>query len=382
MTQGYEPYDPEYLRDLERNVFGDIFRTYFRPVLIGGHKLPKQGPAILAPNHSGNAFPYDAMVLDSKIWEHDGFDPKAKLRSVFEKELAVTWWMRPFGIDNFWRRGGGVDLTFDNFDALLRRGDRMIYFPEGVPGIGKGFNRRYQLQPFSTSFVILSARHRVPVYPIYCVNCEWIIPFNYTFKAIDWTVFKLFGVPFLPLPAAPLGLLFPWLWYGAFPVRMVFVVGDPIDTHSICASHGINEFEKPDRAAMKVISEEIRASCQVELDRYVKKYGRRPYHLRGLWKSLRKAPSLVRMTPMGWPAAFVRYERDRQRPTARNRFVGWLRDWDLIAFYLPLGWFLLSLTRRFRKPPYGYRGLSRQEIKVQSGEFHWDLRKRPLPEKD
>ena len=37
---------------------------------------------------------------------------------------------------------------------------------------------------------------------------------------------KLLHVPFLPLPAAPLGILFPFLWYLALPARMVFVVGE------------------------------------------------------------------------------------------------------------------------------------------------------------
>jgi hypothetical protein len=44
-----------------------------------------------------------------------------------------------------------------------------------------------------------------------------------------------------------------------------------------------------------------------------------------------------------------------------------------------LGWFFLSLTRRFRKPPYGYRGLSEKERNEIEGNFHWHLEKRPLP---
>jgi hypothetical protein len=41
------------------------------------------------------------------------------------------------------------------------------------------------------------------------------------------------------------------------------------------------------------------------------------------------------------------------RVPAKSWLGGVLRDWDLLGFYLPLGWPLLSLTRRFRKPPYG-----------------------------
>ena len=48
-------------------------------------------------------------------------------------------------------------MTFDNFERLLARGERVIYYPEGVRGIGKGFHRRYELQRFHTSFITLAA---------------------------------------------------------------------------------------------------------------------------------------------------------------------------------------------------------------------------------
>lgn len=175
----YEPLDLDYLREFAEQVYVPILDHYFRPRLVGGDKIPAEGPLILAANHSGNAFPHDAVVLDATLWRHDGLDPAKKLRSAYEKELTQVWWMRPFGLDNWWRRGGGVDMSFDNFDRQLARGDRVLYFPEGVPGIGKGFNRRYRLQRFSTSFVLLAARRNVPVYPVYVINGEWVHPFGY-----------------------------------------------------------------------------------------------------------------------------------------------------------------------------------------------------------
>jgi 1-acyl-sn-glycerol-3-phosphate acyltransferase len=151
IPESYEPFDPTFSRAMLEDVIEPILHHYFRPVVFGREHLPADGPVILAANHSGNAFPYDAIIFDAELWRLDGYDPARKLRTVYEKELSYTWWMRPFGIDNFWRRGGGVDMLFDNFDRLLARGDRILYFPEGVPGIGKGFNRRYQLQRFSTA---------------------------------------------------------------------------------------------------------------------------------------------------------------------------------------------------------------------------------------
>ena len=231
----YEPFDAAYCRDLLKHAVGPLSDYYFRARVIGAEKLPAHGPAVIATNHSGTAFPYDAIVFDFALWRREGLRPEAKCRSVFEKELTLAWWMRPFGVDNLWRRGGGVDMTFDNFERLLQRGDRVIYYPEGVPGIGKGFQHRYQLQRFRTSFVRLAARHDVPIYPVSVVNAEWVMPFHVTFPPLDRVMQRFFHVPFLPLPAGLLAVVFPWMWYLALPAHMTFVIGDPIDVWSVAA---------------------------------------------------------------------------------------------------------------------------------------------------
>jgi 1-acyl-sn-glycerol-3-phosphate acyltransferase len=375
-----DPFDPRYLGDLVGELFGPLTSAYFRPRLLGHQNLPDSGPLILACNHSGTAFPYDGMVLDALLWRRDGMDPDRKLRSVFEKGLSFTWWMRPFGIDNFWRRGGGVDMTFDNFDRLLARGERVGYFPEGVPGIGKGFQNRYQLQRFSSSFVIMAARHKAPVVPVYIVNAEWILPFNFTVAAVDRRLQKWFGIPFMPLPAGLLSPIFPFLFYLALPARIVFVVGEPIDVARLVAQEGEEDLESPDRERMRAVAERVRRHMQKGLDAQVERYGRRPYGWRSLKRSLRRPPrprSLL--IPFTWTWTFVRHARDRERPPARSRVHSVLRDWDLLFYYVPLGWFLLALTRRLRKPPAGYRGLSRKERAKREGAFVWHLAERPLP---
>lgn len=381
----WEPFDADFAREILETRFRPIMSRWFRPRILGAEKLPRSGPLVLAANHSGNAFPYDAMVLDAVLWQRDGYDPAAKFRSVFDKELAWVWWMRPFGIDNFWRRCGGVDATFDNFDRLLARGDRVIYYPEGVPGIGKGFFRRYQLQPFRTSFVTVASRNRAPVYPCYILNAEWVLPFSFTIKSLDALVHRLFHVPFLPLPAAPLGLAFPWAWYMALPVRLIFVIGDPIDVRAMAEAEGVTDFDRPPRDALLRVAERVRVIMQGQLSRYVERYGRWPYQARSLRRRLRDARRrriLHRVLPTAWCGAFVRYERDQRRPPARSRMHALLRDWDLLGFYLPFGWPLLSLARRWRKPPHGYRGLTSEERDRREGNFTWRLAERPLPPRD
>jgi 1-acyl-sn-glycerol-3-phosphate acyltransferase len=369
-TKAHDPFDADWARSIMTTAIEPLLRLWFRAEIVGAERIPAQGPVILAANHSGNAFPYDAIALDALLWSRDRMTDESKFRTVYEYELSLVWWMRPFGIDDFWRRGGGVDMTFDNFDTLLRRGDRTLYFPEGVPGIGKGFGRRYQLQPFHTSFVRLAAKHGVPVLPVYVVNGEWIHPVGYTFGWLDWLMQRLFVVPFLPMPIGLLAIVFPWMWYLAFPARLIFVVGEPIDVQATVS----------EAATMREATEEVRKRMQRGLNDSVARFGRTRYGIPELWRLLRTAPrGRWRGIPTGWPLSFIRHERDRARPPARNRLHAILRDLDLLAFYLPFGWPLLSLARMLRLAPYGHRGTSRAERALREGRYVWRLAERPLP---
>ena len=375
-----DPLETDWGRSLEAAVLRPMNEVWFRARVVGAERIRSTGPLILAANHSGNAFPYDAIALDSLLWQRDGMRDEAKLRSLYEPALSSVWWMRPFGIDNFWRRGGGVDMTFDNFDQMLARGDRLLYFPEGVPGIGKGFNKRYQLRKFRTSFLLLAARHHAPVVPIYIVNAEWLHPFGYVFPPLDRLMQRVFHVPFLPLPLGLAAIVFPWIWYLAFPSQLTFVVGEPIEVEGILHDEGISVFDDPDRAALSRAAHRVRLAMQLALNGYVEEYGKRPYDVRSLIPALWRARRMLhRAVPLGWPVTFLRHERNRRRPAARNWMHAFVRDLDLAGFYLPLGWPLLSIARALRKPPCGYRGLSAHEASERQGSYLWKLEESPLP---
>lgn len=366
--------DYNYVRSIAKELFGPVIDHYFRAELIGGEKISQKGPMILASNHSGNAFPHDAIVLDGLFWRQQGFKNETKFRSVYSPSLAATWWMRPFGIDDWWRRCGGVDMTFSNFDYLLKNGQKVIYYPEGIPGIGKGFSRKYQLQHFYSSFVILSVRRNIPVFPVYSVNSEYVNPTSITFKWLDRLSFKLLGIPFFPVPIVLLALIFPFMFYFAFPANMKFVIGDPIDVQKL-----LDELSKdpghPDKEDYNRVAEQIRTMMQDGLNASVRKYGKKPYNVKN-WFRLMKALGwkAFRYFPTGWPYIFVRHVRDMERPAAKNKLHAFFRDIDILFYYLPFGWFFLALSRKLRKPPYGYRGMSSSERRKREGNYLWKLK--------
>ena len=141
---------------------------------------------------------------------------------------------------------------------------------------------------------------------------------------------------------------------------------------------GVKLADSPEQAER--VAGQIRRRMQGELDGLVARHGTSPYDFRSLVRALREAGGTVgRLLPIGWPVACLKAERDRRRPPARSRLHAILRDWDLLGFYLPFGWPLLSLTRAFRRPPYGYRGMSRAAAREVQGAFRWRLSEQPLP---
>ena len=158
-----------------------------------------------------------------------------------------------------------------------------------MPGIGKGFQHRYHLQRFRTSFVRLAARHNVPIYPMYVVNAEWVMPFHVTFPPLDRVMQRFFHVPFLPLPAGNPGAHLPLDVVPGAARAMTFVVGDPIDPWQVLHELGVPDHEEPDRSALDRAAHRVRKTMQAELDRLVARYGKRPYDWRSLAASLRAA---------------------------------------------------------------------------------------------
>jgi hypothetical protein len=207
------------------------------------------------------------------------------------------------------------------------------------------------------------------------------MPFHVTIPWLDWGMQRVFRVPFLPLPLGILACLWPFLWFAfVLPARLTYVVGEPLDLRAIGAAAGVRDVTEPTREEATRIAALVQERMQRELTEHVATYGQRVYDFRSLWRHLRRAPKLFsRVLPTGWPLGFHRIDRDRHRPPARNALHAALRDWDLFLYYVPLGWPLLTLARRLRKPPYGYRGMTRDAAREKRGERVWRLCERPLP---
>ena len=215
--------------------------------------------------------------------------------------------MKPFTIPGFWKRNGAVDATFDNFETMMfYEQQNLLVYPEGVPGIGKGFNNRYKLQELKTSFLRMSIKYKTDIIPFFCINGEYLNPYSYDSKAVTRFVNKI-GIPFLPLGIiTPLILLQPWLFYFAFPANLKYVLGKRIKPYEMVDK----EYEDITQDEFKDLSKKIRADWQAQLSDGVKKYGKKPFDL---WGLLKKAFTNFKLLPFAFPTAWALaiYEYDR-----------------------------------------------------------------------
>ena len=212
-----------------------LYDHWFRVKSRGHEHIPVDGPVIVAANHSGT-LPFDAMMIYADLLRRT--DPPRLPRAVADSFVAGL----PF-IGTLFARGGAVGGARRNVEYLLREGELLLIFPEGVPGISKRFGQRYQLQRFRGGHVELAMKYGASVVPAALVGAEEQMP------QIGRLPLRLFGAPFVPIPATPLPL----------PVRYHLAYGEPI------------RFERDPAAAddperIREGAERVRASVQWLVD--------------------------------------------------------------------------------------------------------------------
>lgn len=206
----------EHMREIARQLYGPLYRTWHRVEWEGLEKIPTGGGALLVSNHAG-AVPADAPAIMHGIEEELG-------RPVYG--LADEMFKRMPVVGTLWARSGGVLAHPDNAYRLLReQGQLALVFPEGTKGTGKHYSERYQLRRFGRGgFVQIAMRAGVPIVPIAVVGAEEAMPIVYKSGMLA----KALGIPYFPITANMLAL--GPLGIGLhFPAKIKIRVLDPVD---------------------------------------------------------------------------------------------------------------------------------------------------------
>ncbi len=346
-------YNLSYADVFNKVILNPIREVWFRARFINLEPFPTRtendSPLIFAANHSGMAFPWDAIAFISKIIER-GQNTIDNIRALISPLLTKFPYMCPFMIDGLWWKAGCINATFLNFETGMKLNlSNILIFPEGLEGIGKGFDKRYKLQPFKTSFLRMSIRYKTDIIPILTVNGEYNNPLAYNIKKITRKG-RNFGLPFFPFgPIIFLAIFQPWIFYISLPSRLTFVLGKRIKAYEMIDK----PYEDITQKDLKDIGEKIRQIMQRNLNEAVEKYGDKFYDIKGLIKAMWKnRKNFFRYFPAFWPCTMtyfdVNYSQEKGQESLKLTLNKCLKTIAkrpiLLAMYLPiLGWPIIAL---------------------------------------
>lgn len=206
-----------------------LYTDYWRVQTVGVNHIPDTGRALIVANHSGT-LPFDGAMLNLAV--HRNHKNQRFTRFLVEDFVFHSPFM---GVTM--NRLGGVRACPENANRLLSQDEIIAVFPEGVKGLGKLYEERYQLSRFGRGgFVRVAAENDTPIIPCAIVGAEEIYPILWKSDLLA----KSFNVPYLPITPTfpllgPIGLIpLPSQWVIAFgkPIHVPkAVLNDPLKVH-------------------------------------------------------------------------------------------------------------------------------------------------------
>jgi 1-acyl-sn-glycerol-3-phosphate acyltransferase len=239
-------YDSKFTETI-RPIFEFLYTVWWRVDTQGVQNVPDAGPALIVANHSG-VLPYDGIMIAVAVrHEHPA---RRECRMLALDMFALLPFLAPL-----LSRTGAVRANPENGERLLRKGELIGVFPEGVKGVGKRFRDRYKLARFGRGgYVRLALRTGAPIVPCAVVGAEEIHP---VLAQANWVGRRL-GFPFFPItPTFP--LLGP-LGVVPLPTKWSIDFADPIPMDT----YGPEAAEDP--ILVNRLSERVRDTIQRMID--------------------------------------------------------------------------------------------------------------------
>lgn len=203
-----------------------MFRHYFRVEVRGLEHLPPGG-VLLVSNHGG-FIPWDGAMIHAAIFQASGRHPRF---------LVTDWAFTVKGLGRFLRRTGNLPASPEAAGRLLRAGEIVGTFPEGVDGVGKPIWHRYRQERFREGFARLALKEGVPLVPVSVVGSEDSYPIIANWR---WLGRKLGG------EALPITLFWPWLGplgLLPLPVKWIIEFHQPVNVPPLPRSAALNPAE-------------------------------------------------------------------------------------------------------------------------------------------
>ena len=142
--------------------FLELMKTYFRVQVEGAENLPRRGPALVTPNHSGVSG-FDAMVLQHEITRASGRYPRVLTHHLWFLNKTTSIPAHKLGF---------IEATTDNGIKALNKNQIVMLFPEGEYGNFKPSSKAYQLQEFKRGFIRMALMTGTPIIPTLILGAE------------------------------------------------------------------------------------------------------------------------------------------------------------------------------------------------------------------
>lgn len=144
-------WDTKVVRFLMRIAFNIVFLWYYKLKVEGAHHVPKEGGAIIAPNHNSN---FDPPIVGSAIKRIPHFMAKEELfRNPFR-----SWIISRIGAFPVHRGKIDVDAIRKAY-TLLKDGELLGIFPEGTRSNDGNLKR------FHDGMAVIALRTGMPIIP-------------------------------------------------------------------------------------------------------------------------------------------------------------------------------------------------------------------------
>jgi len=244
-------FDPDLTEHAVYPLLRVLYHGWFRTELRGAAHLPRFGPALLVANHSGTVA-MDALML--AVGVHDALRNGAASRRHL-RLLGADFVFRAPVMSELARKSGGTLACHPDAERLLRSGELVGVFPEGLKGVGKLYRDRYKLQRFGRGgFVAAALRTGAPILPVGIIGAEEIYPRIGDIQPLA----RLLGLPYFPVTPT-----FPWLGpLGMIPLpsKWLIEIGEPIDTAGWAG-------QAEDQLAVFDLADQVRETIQQSLHR-------------------------------------------------------------------------------------------------------------------
>lgn len=143
-------------------LFMEILKKYFRLEIEGLENIPKHGPVLIIPNHSGFSG-IDAMLLSYILQQNTKRIPRV---------LTHHLWFLTDKTALPAHKLGFIEANYENGVKLLKKNNMVVLFPEGEHGNFKPTSKRYQLQEFKRGFIRMSLTTQAQIIPTIIIGAE------------------------------------------------------------------------------------------------------------------------------------------------------------------------------------------------------------------